>query len=116
MADRPSWNTIKRTRKKTTARRDGYRRAKEAFKLAERVRRAREPRDDAGRAGLAGRKHAAGGGATRGGRRDPEPRDAAPHRGGAGPRARRRSPSGETRLALRHRAPRANASRHRMRG
>ena len=43
MADRPSWNTIKRTRKKTAARRDGYRRAKEAFKLAERVRRAREP-------------------------------------------------------------------------
>jgi len=43
MADRPSWNTIKRTRKKTAARRDGYGRAKEAFKLAERVRRAREP-------------------------------------------------------------------------
>ena len=43
MADRPSWNTIKRARKKTAARRDGYRRAKEAFKLAERVRRAREP-------------------------------------------------------------------------
>ena|SRR5437773_4559434 len=43
MADRPSWNTIKRTRKKTAARRDGYRRAKKAFKLAERVRRAREP-------------------------------------------------------------------------
>jgi len=43
MADRPSWNTIKRARKKTAARRDGYRRAKKAFKLAERVRRAREP-------------------------------------------------------------------------
>jgi len=43
MADRSSWNTIKRARKKTAARRDGYRRAKEAFKLAERVRRAREP-------------------------------------------------------------------------
>ena len=42
MADRPSWNTIKRTRKKTAARRDGYRRAKAAFELAERVRRARE--------------------------------------------------------------------------
>ena len=42
MADRSSWNTIKRARKKTAARRDGYRSAKEAFELAERVRRARE--------------------------------------------------------------------------
>ena len=42
MADRPSWSTIKRTRKNTAARRAGYRRAKAAFELAERVRRARE--------------------------------------------------------------------------
>src|SRR5437762_3412004 len=42
MADRPSWSAIKRTRKRTAARRDGYRRAKEAFELAQRVRRARE--------------------------------------------------------------------------
>src|SRR3989442_12383202 len=42
MADRPSWSTIKRTRKNTAARRDGYRRAKEAFELAARARRARE--------------------------------------------------------------------------
>jgi HTH-type transcriptional regulator/antitoxin HipB len=42
MADRPSWSTIKRTRKSTAARREGYRRAREAFEVAERVRRARE--------------------------------------------------------------------------
>src|SRR5207245_4264453 len=42
MSDRPGWSTIKRTRKNTAARRDGYRRAREAFELARRVRRARE--------------------------------------------------------------------------
>ena len=42
MADRPSWSTIKRTRKNSLTRREGYRRAREAFELAQRVRRARE--------------------------------------------------------------------------
>jgi HTH-type transcriptional regulator/antitoxin HipB len=42
MADRSSWSTIKRTRKNSTPRREGYRRAREAFALAEAVRRARE--------------------------------------------------------------------------
>jgi len=42
MADRRSWTTIKRARRTTAARADGYRRAKEAFELAQRVRRARE--------------------------------------------------------------------------
>lgn len=42
MTDRRSWSAIKRTRRNTAARREGYRRAKEGFDLAERVRRARE--------------------------------------------------------------------------
>src|SRR5262245_63846889 len=42
MADRPNWSAMKRSRKDTPARREGYRRAKEAFELAERVRRTRE--------------------------------------------------------------------------
>src|SRR2546428_4067319 len=42
MADRPSWSTIKRTRKNSVTRREGYRRAREAFELAARARRARE--------------------------------------------------------------------------
>jgi ribosome-binding protein aMBF1 (putative translation factor) len=42
MADRRSWSAIKHTRRDTAARRAGYRHAKEAFELAERVRRARE--------------------------------------------------------------------------
>jgi HTH-type transcriptional regulator/antitoxin HipB len=42
MADRSSWIAIKRTRKNSAVRREGYRRAREAFELAERVRRARE--------------------------------------------------------------------------
>jgi ribosome-binding protein aMBF1 (putative translation factor) len=41
MADRRSWSTIKRARKDSAARGDGYRRAKEAFELVQRVRRAR---------------------------------------------------------------------------
>ena len=42
MANRPSWSVIKRTRKNTVTRREGYRHAREAFELAQRVRRARE--------------------------------------------------------------------------
>jgi ribosome-binding protein aMBF1 (putative translation factor) len=42
MADRQSWSKLKRSRPNTPARRDAYRSAKEAFELAERVRRARE--------------------------------------------------------------------------
>ena len=42
MADRRSWSAIKRARRDTAARREGYRRAKEAFELAHRVRQARE--------------------------------------------------------------------------
>ena len=42
MADRQSWSKVKGSRANTPARRDGYRRAKGAFELAERVRRARE--------------------------------------------------------------------------
>jgi len=42
MADRRSWREVKRSRKKTAARRDAYQSAKDAFELAERVRQARE--------------------------------------------------------------------------
>ena len=42
MADRKSWNAIKRARRETAARRDAYRSAKETFELAERVRRTRQ--------------------------------------------------------------------------
>ena len=42
MADRHSWSAIKHARRDTAARREGYRSAREAFELAERVRRARE--------------------------------------------------------------------------
>jgi ribosome-binding protein aMBF1 (putative translation factor) len=44
MTERQSWGTVKRTRKVSIARRAGYRRAKEAFEIAERVRQAREGR------------------------------------------------------------------------
>ena len=44
MTERQSWGTIKRDRKVSVARRAGYRRAKEAFAIAERVRQAREGR------------------------------------------------------------------------
>jgi ribosome-binding protein aMBF1 (putative translation factor) len=44
VTERQSWGTIKRNRKASIARRAGYRRAKEAFEIAERVRRAREDR------------------------------------------------------------------------
>ena len=44
MAKRRSWGTIKRERNASAARRAGYRRAKEAFEIAERVRQAREGR------------------------------------------------------------------------
>jgi ribosome-binding protein aMBF1 (putative translation factor) len=39
---RQNWGTAKRNRKASIARRSGYRRAKEAFELFERVRQARE--------------------------------------------------------------------------
>jgi ribosome-binding protein aMBF1 (putative translation factor) len=42
MADRRSWSAIKHARRDTAARRHGYRRAREAFQLGERVRQARE--------------------------------------------------------------------------
>jgi len=42
MAERRSWSAIKGARRDTAARREGYRRAREAVELAERVRRARE--------------------------------------------------------------------------
>jgi HTH-type transcriptional regulator/antitoxin HipB len=42
MAERRSWSASKHARRDTAARREGYRRAREAFELAERVRRARE--------------------------------------------------------------------------
>jgi ribosome-binding protein aMBF1 (putative translation factor) len=41
---RQGWAAIKRERKASIARRGGYRRAKEAFEIAERVRHARERR------------------------------------------------------------------------
>src|SRR5207302_10198624 len=41
-ADRRSWSAIKHARRDTAARREGYRRAKQDFELAERVRQARE--------------------------------------------------------------------------
>lgn len=44
MTERQSWGTVKRGRKASIARRSGYRRAKEAFEIAERVRQAREGR------------------------------------------------------------------------
>ena len=44
MSERKSWGTVKRERKVSIARRTGYRRAKEAFEIAERVRQARERR------------------------------------------------------------------------
>ena len=44
MTERQSWGTVKRDRKPSIARRSGYRRAKEAFGIAERVRQAREGR------------------------------------------------------------------------
>ena len=42
MNDRRSWSALKRERKISIARRGGYRRAKEAYDIAERVRQARE--------------------------------------------------------------------------
>jgi HTH-type transcriptional regulator / antitoxin HipB len=42
MSDRRSWIEVKRTRVRSAGRARGYRSAKEAFDLAERVRRARE--------------------------------------------------------------------------
>ncbi|MBI3770848.1 MAG: helix-turn-helix transcriptional regulator [Deltaproteobacteria bacterium] len=45
MTERRSWSTLKRGRKVSVARRAGYRRAKEAFEIAERVRHARERLD-----------------------------------------------------------------------
>jgi ribosome-binding protein aMBF1 (putative translation factor) len=42
MADRQSWNVIKKARRDTSARREAYDRAKEAYELGRRVRRARE--------------------------------------------------------------------------
>jgi len=42
MTERRSWSALKRGRKVSVARRAGYRRAKEAFEIAERVRHARE--------------------------------------------------------------------------
>lgn len=42
MTERQSWGTVKRDRKASIARRSGYRRAKEAFELSERVRQVRE--------------------------------------------------------------------------
>jgi len=42
MTDRRSWSALKRARKVSVARRASYRRAKEAFEIAERVRQARE--------------------------------------------------------------------------
>ncbi len=42
MAERRSWSALKRERKVSVARRAGYRRAKEAYEIAERVRQARE--------------------------------------------------------------------------
>ncbi len=42
MVERTSWNAIKRSRRSTSARREAYRSAKEAFELAERIRGARE--------------------------------------------------------------------------
>ena len=42
MADRRSWSEIKRSRRDSVGRRQGYRSAREAFDLAARVRSARE--------------------------------------------------------------------------
>jgi ribosome-binding protein aMBF1 (putative translation factor) len=42
MSDRRSWIDVKRSRPRSVSRRQGYRSAKEAFALAERVRAARE--------------------------------------------------------------------------
>jgi len=42
MAERRSWSALKRERKVSVARRAGYRRAKKAYEIAERVRQARE--------------------------------------------------------------------------
>ncbi|SRR6266404_1238649 len=42
MAERRSWSALKRERKVSVARRAGYRRAKEAYEIAERVRQARK--------------------------------------------------------------------------
>ena len=44
MAHRQSWTATKRERKASVPRRAGYRRAKKAFEIAERIRRARERR------------------------------------------------------------------------
>ncbi len=44
MTERRTWGTVKRDRKVSIVRRAGYRRAKEAFEIAERVRQAREGR------------------------------------------------------------------------
>jgi len=44
VTERQSWGTVKRDRKTSIARRSGYRRAKESFEIAERVRQAREGR------------------------------------------------------------------------
>jgi len=44
VTERQGWGTVKRDRKGSIARRTGYRRAKEAFEIAERVRHAREVR------------------------------------------------------------------------
>ena len=44
MTKRQSWGTIKHERKASIVRRGGYRRAKEAFEIAERVRQARKRR------------------------------------------------------------------------
>src|SRR5438132_1665150 len=54
MNDRRSWSASKGARRDTAARREGYRRAKEAFQLSERVRHARE-RVDMTQAELASR-------------------------------------------------------------
>jgi len=44
VSERQSWGRVKRGRKVSVARRAGYRRAKEAFEISERVRQARERR------------------------------------------------------------------------
>lgn len=44
MHERAAWRTIKRERRASIARREGYRQARGAFQIAERVRQAREGR------------------------------------------------------------------------
>lgn len=45
MSDRRNWGTVKRARKVSVVRRAGYRRAREASEIAERVRQTREHLD-----------------------------------------------------------------------